>query len=143
MKKQLSFEDVKVGDEIPPLTKRISLVQMVMYAAATWDFHRHHYDYEFVRGKGFPAPFVDGQMLGAFLAQMVTSWKGEEHTLKKLSFGFREMAFPGDVLTCRGKVADKFTQEGKKILRLELWIENQKGHLVVSPASALVSMGPE
>jgi len=140
MSKQLSFENISVGEEIPSLRKRISLIQMVMYAAATWDFYRHHYDYEFVRAKGYPAPFVDGQMLGAFLAQMVTSWMGDESTLKRLSFSFRAMAFPGDVLTCRGKVGEKFIRDKEKLLSLDLWIENQKGEKIVSPAVAVVSI---
>ncbi len=65
------FEDIKIGDEIPPLIKDITQVGMVMYSAATWDFARVHYDKEFVERRGFSAPFADGQMLGAFLAEMI------------------------------------------------------------------------
>jgi acyl dehydratase len=139
MVRKLRFEDIKVSEELPPLTKRISLINLVMYAGATWDFYRHHYDIEFVKGKGYPAPFVDGQMLGAFLAQMVTSWIGEENTLKKLNFTFRAMAFPGDVLICRGRVTEKLIQK-EKLVKLDLWIENNRAERVVSPASALVSL---
>ena len=70
------FEDVAVGMEMPPVTKQIDLVRMMAYGAATWDFIRVHYDADYVRERGFPGPFVDGQMMGGFLAQQVQEWAG-------------------------------------------------------------------
>lgn len=137
---ELFYEEVKVGDEIPPLIKKITLVQNVMYSAATWDFHRHHYDKEFVQNKGFPGTFVDGQMFGAFLAQMVTQWTGPNGIIKKLGLSYKVMAFPGDVITCKGKIAEKYTKDGEHLIDCELWIENQKGEKVIAPAHALVSL---
>ena len=68
------FEDASVGEELPPLRKQIDLPRMMAYGAATWDFIRVHYDADHVRELGFSGPFVDGQMLGAFLAQYVQDW---------------------------------------------------------------------
>ena len=78
----LFFEEINIGGEIPPLVNKVTLIQMVMYAAATWDFHRHHYDKEFAQTKGFPGPFVDGQMFGALLTKMITHWAGPYGVLK-------------------------------------------------------------
>ena len=136
----LFFEDVNPGDEIGPLVKRASLVQNVMYAGATWDFHRVHYDTAFAEGKGFPGPFVDGQIFGAFLAQMVTQWAGPEGVLKKLSLSYRVMALPGDTLSCRGKVSETYEKDGENLVACELWIENQRGEKVVAPAHALIAL---
>ena len=38
------FEDVTVGEALPPLEFDVTLTSLVMYAGATWDFHRYHYD---------------------------------------------------------------------------------------------------
>lgn len=138
--KKLFFEDVNVGDEIPPILKEVTLVQNVMYSAATWDFHRHHYDKEFAESKGFPGPFVDGQMFGAFLAQMVTQWVGVDGILKKLGLTYKTMAVPGDILSCKGKVIGKHTEEGENLVNCEMWIENQKGRTIVAPAQALLAL---
>ena len=138
--KKLFFEDVNVGDEIPPILKEVTLVQNVMYSAATWDFHRHHYDKEFAESKGFPGPFVDGQMFGAFLAQMVTQWMGVDGILKKLGLTYKTMAVPGDVLSCKGKVTGKYIEEGENLVSCEMWIENQKGRTIVAPAQALLAL---
>lgn len=140
--KGLVFEDIKVGDEIPPLEKKITQVGMVMYAAATWDFHRYHYDGEFVQKSGFPRPFLDGQELGAFIAQMLLEWAGHEAFIKKMGFRFREFAYPGDILTCKGRVSAKYTKEGENLVECEVWIENQRGQMVLSPASATLVIPP-
>lgn len=138
--KDLRFEDVNAGDEIPSLVKRITLVLNVMYAGATWDFHRVHYDKEFTQSKGFPGPFVDGQMFGALLAQMITQWTGPDGVLKKLGLTYRVMALPGDVVTCKGKIKEKYTKDGENLIECDLWIENQKGEKVIAPAHALVAV---
>jgi acyl dehydratase len=112
----------------------------VMYSAATWDFHRHHYDKEFIQSKGFPGPFVDGQMFGAFLAQLVTQWVGQKGILKKMGLNYRVMAFPGDTVTCNGKVTEKYVKDGEHLVKCDLWIENQKGEKVIAPAYVLFAL---
>ena len=136
--KPVYFEDVQQGDAIPSLTKNIKLVNLVMYQGATWDFHRYHYDLEFAQQKGFPKPFLDGQMLGAYLASMLMDWIGVEGTIKKLGFRFTNFVYPGDVLTCKGQVVGKSQQGDQGAVECALWIENQKGERVLDKGSALV-----
>ena len=140
MNKQGSFFDgIKVGDEIPSLTQEITQVGMVMYSAATWDFARVHYDKEFVERRGFPAPFVDGQMLGAYLAEMIMNWIGDSGTLNKLNFQFRKMVFPCDRVICKGSVTEKHAENEQRLITCDLWVENQDGEKVLAPAGALIS----
>ena len=136
----LLFRDVKDGDHLPELEKRITMPMMVFYAAATWDFHRYHYDLEYVREKGFDRPFVDGQMLGAILAQMLSDWTGDPGTIRRLGFRFREFAFPGDTLTCRGRVTGAEAGEGGGSVTCELSIERQDGALVLGPGRAVLAL---
>ena len=132
------FEDVQTGDELTPLVKEIGLARMMAYGAATWDFIRLHYDADYARELGFEAPFVDGQMLGGFLAQHVQDWAGPGAFVRKLAFRNRVMAYPGDSLTCRGVVTDCSVEEEGGMVECGLWVENQRGEKVVEPASALV-----
>ena len=136
----LHYEDVNEGDEIPELSKAINMPRMVFYSASTWDFHRYHYDYERVSKNGFPRPFVDGQMLGAYLAQMLADWTGDPGAIRGLGFRYRGFSFPGDVLTCKGKVKGKSTQDGQGLVECDLWVENQDGEQVLAPASAALSL---
>ena len=132
------FEDVRIGEELPVLQKNISLARMMAYGAATWDFIRIHYDADYVRQQGFDAPFVDGQMLGGFLAQHVQDWAGADAFLRKLGFRNRVMVYPGDVLTCHGVVTGTHIDGDEALVECDLWVENQRSDRVVHPASAVV-----
>ena len=132
------FQDIKVGDKITPLSKEIEIARMMAYGAATWDFIRLHYDADYARANGFEAPFVDGQMMGGFLAQHVQDWAGVGAFLRKLAFRYRVMAYPGDSLTCYGVVTKVDATNEGGIVECDLWIENQRGEKVVDSANALV-----
>ena len=132
------FQDIKVGDKLTPLSKEIRIARMMAYGAATWDFIRLHYDADYARANGFEAPFVDGQMMGGFLAQHVQDWAGVGAFLRKLAFRNRVMAYPGDSLTCYGVVTKVDATNEGGIVECDLWIENQRGEKVVDSANALV-----
>ena len=133
-----NFEDIQVGDEITPLVKEIGMARMMAYGAATWDFIRLHYDADYAREHGFEAPFVDGQMMGGFMAQHVQDWSGPGAFLRKLAFRNRVMAYPGDTLTCHGVVTGVSSTEEGGIVECDLWMENQRGEEVVDAANALI-----
>jgi acyl dehydratase len=134
------FDDVSVGEDLPPLKKEIDLPRMMAYGAATWDFIRVHYDADYVRERGFKAPFVDGQMLGGFLAQQVQDWAGPRAFLRRLAFRNRAMVYPGDTVTCYGVVTGAHIQGVEALVEFDLWMENQDGERVVQPASAVVRL---
>lgn len=134
------FEDVQEGQELPTLHKEISSVQMMMYGAATWDFMRIHYDSEYARSKGLPGPIVDGQMLGAFLAQMMVDWAGDPGALRSLSLRYRSFVRPGDKVVCKGKVTGKSEDGNDTLVECELVVERGEGEVVAGPARAVVSL---
>ena len=132
------YESIEVGEPLTPLRKVITQAGLMAYGAATWDFVRLHYDADYARARGFPAPFVDGQMFGGILAQAVQDWAGPGAFLRRLSFRNRVMTYPGDTITCKGRVTEKTEEAGERLIACDLWIENQKGERVVHPASALI-----
>jgi acyl dehydratase len=134
-------ESVRIGEALPTIEKQVELVQMVAYCAATWDFHRYHYDYEYAALFGMRAPFADGQMFGAYLSQLVTDWMGPSGFLKRLVFKIASPVFPGDRLACWGKVADVFPEEN--MVRVELGIRGSDARDVVREAWALAELTSE
>ena len=52
--KKLSFEDVKVGDEAPVITHKLTRTDLVKYAGASGDFNPMHHDEVAAQG-GRPA----------------------------------------------------------------------------------------
>jgi acyl dehydratase len=96
---------MKRGEKLPSLERAFTTVDLFAYGAATWDWHRLHYDGEFARSKGFATPVIDGQMYGALLARVAMSWAGPRAFMKKMSFRMRAISFAGDVLRAEGEVA--------------------------------------
>lgn len=95
---------VAVGDVVPPLERRFDRADLVAYAGATWDWHRLHHDEEYLAEKRLPAPVVDGQLLGALLAEQVQDWLGPSGTLTRLWFRFAGLVFAGETVRCEATV---------------------------------------
>src|SRR5258708_22480535 len=77
---------------------------MVAYAGATWDWHRLHYDADYVAGAGLPKPVVDGQMLGALMAEQILDALGPKAFITHLGFRFKAMVYAGDTVRVEGEI---------------------------------------
>lgn len=132
------LEDVVVGEALPALRMVISLTTLVAYAGATWDFHRYHYDGAVAASLGFPAPFMDGQMIGALLARQLMAWGGADAFVRKLSFRLREMVFADDTIVVTGNVKGKIVDKGRPCAVCTLSVTKADGTVVVRDASAAV-----
>ena len=51
--------DIAIGEALPPLVRRFTQVDLVAYGAATWDWHRLHYDLAYAQSKKLPGTLVD------------------------------------------------------------------------------------
>ena len=92
------------GLEIPPLERHLSQMRLVAYGAATWDWHRLHYEPEYAAARNIPRPIADGQMFGALLAEALIDWLGPRAFIRRMSFRFRAMVFAGETVRCEGEV---------------------------------------
>lgn len=135
---QIYYEDVEPGAEIPSLAKQPTTQQLVMWAGASGDYNPIHYDKDLAQARGLPGVIVHGQLVAAFLVQMLCDWMGPEGSLKKLSVSYKGLNFPGDTLTCRGVVKDKSEDEGHQLVTLDVWAENQRGEKTVVGAAVVV-----
>jgi hydroxyacyl-ACP dehydratase HTD2-like protein with hotdog domain len=133
------FEDFEEGREIPPHRVTVSKVQMMMYAAATWNPYQLHWDSDFSRKRGFADANIAGPMFGAYLAEMLVKWADCPSCLRSLEYTNRDMGFPGDTLICRGKVKGRRPQGNTDLADCQVWVENQKGGILVQ-GSATVSL---
>jgi acyl dehydratase len=96
---------VTVGDRLPVLERTLALKDLVAYAGATWDWYGAHYDPGMIARLKLPGALVDGQMLGALLAQQATSWAGPRAVVRRMSFRFKSMVVAGDTVRCEGEVS--------------------------------------
>jgi acyl dehydratase len=132
MSGQLYYEDIVVGSEITALVKQPTTRQLVMWAGASGDYYPIHYDKDFAQSKGLPGVIVHGQLVGCFLGQLMTDWMGEQGSLRKLTCSYKSLNFPGEALTCKGKVNKKYVEDGTHYIECNLWVENLKGEKTVT-----------
>jgi acyl dehydratase len=135
---QLYYQGVRKGDEVTPLVKKPTPRQLVMWAGAVGDYMPIHYDQEYARSRGLKGIIVHGQLVGAFLGQLVTDWVGEQGTLRKLSCSYKGMNYPGEAVTLRGKVLRKYVRGGKHFIECSVWAENPQGEKTASGAAVVI-----
>ena len=140
MNNQIFFEDVVEGQEIAPLEKRVTTVNILMYLSTVWLMDRIHFDHPFAtQRRGLPNVVAPGNMAGDYYAQLLSGWAGEKGELRKLAIQFRNFMLPDDLLTCGGKIINKYLSEGKGYVELELWLKNQNNVNCV-PGKGLVEL---
>jgi len=130
--RQLYFEAVKVGDELPPLVKPpLDRLQIARYVGAAQDWNPLYIDEPHAKASGFPSALAPGVVAMGFLGELVVDWvRGAR--LRRFQARFVKIVWPGDVLTARGRVVDRrFEEGGRYPVDIEVWAENQRGELVV------------
>lgn len=126
------FEDINVGDTIPAMTKpAISHLQLALYAGAGADHNPIHVDDEAAKAGGLPGIIAHGMLPLGFLGQLLTQWVPQRQ-LRSLSARFIIMAFPGDVITCSGRITGKREAAGERLVDLEIAAQNQAGETIQS-----------
>jgi acyl dehydratase len=108
--------------EIGPLTRQM----FVRYAGASGDLNPMHYDDELARSAGYPSVFAQGMFSAALLAGFATDWLGARN-VRRFGVRFREQVWPGDVLTCSGKVTTVSPEGDGDRVSVELTATRQTG----------------
>jgi acyl dehydratase len=72
-----SFEDVKVGDELPPHHTRLSRGDLVNYAGVAGDANPIHWDEAIAKLAGLPDVIAHGMLTMGLGAGFVSDWSGD------------------------------------------------------------------
>ncbi len=128
------FAEIRPGQSLPPLNKRVTVEQIRQYAAASGDRNPIHLDDTFARAAGLPGIIAHGMLTMAFANQLVTDWLGDRSYLKRLQGRFAGMVLPGDELTCSGIVASRDEQHRRVVVHIT--VTNQRGEKVFTKGIA-------
>ncbi|MCC7086254.1 MAG: hypothetical protein IT427_14720, partial [Pirellulales bacterium] len=90
---------------IPNLVVELDRPRLMAYGAATWDWHRLHYDSDLARERGFGGPIADGQMFGALIARQIRKWAGPHAKFIEMEFKNRRVLVAPNVVTIASRVA--------------------------------------
>jgi acyl dehydratase len=134
-----NYEEIEIGTEVPAVVKCPTTMQLVKYAGASGDYYQIHYDKDIALGNGLPSVIVHGWLTLSFLGQMLTDWTGSRGAVIKISGSYKGMNLVNEEIFCYGKVAKKYTEEGKNLAKIDIWAENPRGEKTVT-GSAVVSL---
>lgn len=130
-RKILYFEDVREGDEATPLVvPNITRTQIVKHAGASGDFNPIHHDELYAIRAGNDRVFAMGMMTAGFLSHMVTDWVGDGN-LRKYRVRFATRIWPGDTVTCKGRITKTYSAGGKNTIEADVLAENQQGEKAI------------
>lgn len=132
-------ETIDVGTAITPYTVHTSTIQLFRFSAVTWNAHRIHYDSAYAESEGYSGVLVQAHLHGCFLSNAVLRWAGADSSLRAFRWRNRRPAVAGDTLTVTGAVTAVVTQNGRRVVEVELEEHNQHGELC-APGRAVVAL---
>ena len=136
----LAYDDLDVGAEAPPLVvEKLTRTNFVRYAGASGDFNPMHHDDTIATQVGNPSVFGHGMLTAGLMARLLKDWFGPE-ALRKFQMRFSKQVWPGDTLTCSGKVVAKREDGGARLVDVECAVTNQDGVEVLT-GSATAAAG--
>ena len=124
----LRVSQVKVGDELPTLTKHPTTRQLVQYAGASGDFYEIHYDRPFAEAAGLPGVILHGLLKAGWLAELVQTWAGPDAFVRHIEASYRGIDEPGRPYALGGRVVSVLANpdpESGGSIELEIWGEDE------------------
>lgn len=106
------YADVEPGLELPPLTIRLTRLDLIRYAGASGDFNTIHWNERIATGVGLPGVIAHGMLTMAQAIRVVTDWCSDPAAVLEYGVRFsRPVLVPDDdegaELTVSGVVEEK------------------------------------
>lgn len=110
------FDEVSVGQEIPPLDVPVTAAIVVGGALASRDFTPVHHDRSAAQANGLPDVFMNILTTHGYVQRFVTDWAGPDATIRGIKLKLGGPMLPGDTLKLRGSV--EATEDGVAEIRV-------------------------
>ena len=135
---QVNWNEVKVGDKLPSLTKPpITRATLALFAGASNDHNPIHIDSDFAKAAGMDDVFAHGALSMAWLAQALTHWVPQS-ALRSFKTKFSAITPIGAEITCSGKVME-LIEGDERLARIHMTATDQHGEVKLS-SEALVAV---
>jgi acyl dehydratase len=137
---QRYFEDVRPGEQIPPVAFPLTVYRLVMAAGGNRDFNSIHHNGEYARATGAPDMYASSAFLLGTWERAVRDWIGCGGTIRAIrGFRMRKSNLVGDTTRVLGEVLSAELRAGTGVVVLKLRSENSAG-LTVGPGQVEVTL---
>ena len=131
----LGFDQIEVGDQLPPHTKWITFQSAIRFGRTYKDVFSGHINAKVSQGQfGVASMPVQGAVIEAGVTPLIINWL---RSAKPWLYGgrqeskFIQIVLPGDTLVYHGTVKEKRAEGAAKQVLVEFYAENQKGEKVM------------
>jgi acyl dehydratase len=126
------YEDVQVGDALPPLVKSpMTHLRLVRYAGASGDFNPLHTDPKVGEEIGTGGIIAHGMLIMGFVGQLLSDYAGPG-ALRKFGVRFKGMTHLDDEITCTGTITEKYEVDGEGRIAGKVQAVDQNGDVKVA-----------
>ena len=128
MAQQIYWEDVQEGQDVPPFGQKVGYMELNRFAGANDELVPIHMDADYAKNVAkLPDVIVMGNLKLAYIANAITDWAGDEGWIEKVFIEYRKMDLVNHTLTAKAKVTKKYEQDGRRLVDLDVWVENDEG----------------
>jgi acyl dehydratase len=132
---------VTVGAELPPFVRTTDFHNWNRYAAVNDEFVPIHMDDEAGRAQGFAGAFGMGNLMWAYLHDLLRNWIGDDGRIVSMSCSFRAPNNRGMTVEARGTVTAVREEGGETLVDLDLAVvDHDAPDTVLVPATATVAL---
>ena len=101
--RDLCYEDVTEGDELPPLAMPITFTRCVYLASATRDFSPQHSNRDYARERSKTKDvFVNTPFNLGMISRFLTDWAGPRAVVRRIQMAMRDNVCAGDDMILTG-----------------------------------------
>lgn len=120
-----ALASVAVGDELPPLSLRVTRADLVRYAGASGDFNPIHWSDRIATSVGLPGVIAHGMLTMALASRLVTQWAGGPGAMRSVGVRFtRPVVVPDDdtgaLLELTGKVTEIADNAAERVAKVAI-----------------------
>ncbi len=125
--RQIRFEDVNVGDQVPPYSLWLNYQRIVMSVAADRMFGSIHHNRELARSAGLDDIIFNTRGYEMVFEITLRRWIGLDGRILKMGpFRMVKNSHPGDTLTGRARVVGKELRDSQGLVQLEIGVDNPR-----------------
>lgn len=137
---------VTVGTEVPEYVRTTDLANWNRYAAVNDEFVPIHMDDDAGRAAGFPSAFGMGNLLWAYLHNMLRDWIEADFAgngrIVSVDLSFRSPNLRGQTVAARGTVTAVREEDGATIVDLDVAVVDRDAPAtVLAPGKATIAVG--